>query len=94
MESNLSPLESAEIFANYFSAISQEFEPIDEQNFPPDLALTEDIKIAVHCSLNPSIWFTGVKNPPAVTSSVCPQRATSKIPIKQCYNSILVDEKT
>ena len=65
-----------------------------DQNFSPGLDLTEDIKIAVHCSLNPSIWFTGVKNPPAVTSSVCPQRATSKIPIKQCYSSILVDEKT
>ena len=37
LESNLSPLESAEILANYFSAISQEFEAIDEKNFTPDL---------------------------------------------------------
>jgi hypothetical protein len=37
LESNLSPSESAEILANYFSAISQEFEAIDEKNFTPDL---------------------------------------------------------
>ena len=37
IESNLSAEQSAEIFADYFSAISQEFEPIDQSKFTPDL---------------------------------------------------------
>ena len=37
LESNLSAEESAELLADYFSAISQEFEPIDPAKFSPSL---------------------------------------------------------
>ena len=36
-EENFSPEQSAEIFADYFSSISQEFEPINQSKFTPDL---------------------------------------------------------
>ena len=36
-EDDLSPQQSADIFADYFSAISQEYEPISVQNFPPNI---------------------------------------------------------
>ena len=36
-ENNLSPQQSADLFADYFSSISQEFEPINIQNFPPNI---------------------------------------------------------
>ena len=38
-ERNLSPKESADVLADYFSAISQEYDPISIQNFPPNLQL-------------------------------------------------------
>ena len=34
-EEELSPEQSAERLANYFSTISQEFDPINPENFPP-----------------------------------------------------------
>ena len=37
VEKNFTPEESAEVFADYFSVISQEFEPISIQRFPPYL---------------------------------------------------------
>jgi hypothetical protein len=36
-ENNLSPQQSADLFADYFSSISQEFEPINIQNFPTNI---------------------------------------------------------
>ena len=35
MDENLSPTQSAERLAEYFSSISQEFDPICAENFPP-----------------------------------------------------------
>ena len=37
VEQNFSPAESAEAFADFFSSISQQFEPISTQKFPPNL---------------------------------------------------------
>ena len=37
VEQNLSAEESAEVIADYFSSISQEFDPIDSSRFTPDL---------------------------------------------------------
>ena len=37
VEQNLSPAQSAEAFADFFSSISQQFEPISIQKFPPSL---------------------------------------------------------
>ena len=39
VESNLTAQESAELLADHFSAISQEFEPLDRSKFPPNLQL-------------------------------------------------------
>ena len=38
-EDDLSPQESADIFADYFSTISHEFDPICVEDFPPSLKL-------------------------------------------------------
>ena len=38
-EEELSPLQSAERLAEYFSRISQEFEPINPESFPPWIKL-------------------------------------------------------
>ena len=37
VEKNLSPQESAELIADHFAAISQDYEPIKIDNFPPNI---------------------------------------------------------
>ena len=36
-ELNLSPAQSAELIADYFSSISQEYAPLDTKNLPPNV---------------------------------------------------------
>ena len=37
VEQNLTPAQSAEVIADHFSSISQEYSPLNPQNFPPNI---------------------------------------------------------
>ena len=70
LENNLSADQSAEVLADYFSAISQEFDPIDPSKFSPDLKeklLLSDVEIP---TLEEHIVYKKIKAAKKPNSSV------------------------
>ena len=97
MEANLSPSESAEILADYFSAISQEFEPIDVENLTPDLreklaTHSEDIPILEEYLVYKKI--VAAKKPNSSVPGDLPKKVVTTFavelsePVTLIYNSI------
>jgi hypothetical protein len=97
VEQNLSSEESAEVLAEYFSSISQEFDPIDPSSFTPDLkeklqAPTEPVPILQEYQVYQKI--VAAKKPNSSVPGDLPKKVVTSFsvelsaPVTTIYNKI------
>ena len=97
LESNFSPEESAEVLADHFSSISQEFDPIDPSKFSPALQnklrqSTEIVPILEEYQVYRKILSS--KKPNSSVPGDIPKKVVSSFavelakPIKTIFNTI------